>query len=591
MPDQENTPRQAAHFRESAEDAQTGIPADPVAGTDAQGDTDAVAGFDPMADAATPIPAEPQDVQPQEVPLREALPQEPAEEPFSIDLREPAGRRFRQESVDPEAAATPRTSTPAFAQAMQERRGLSADERPLGGQPSSLQQAPLPLPSQLPQDETPKSRDDSDATAGKRLRAPHPREDASRQMRVPAKRTTPRFKRSDDQAADAAGEKSLSSGAVAHRTALSNVGQGTPYGEQGKKRGVGTIIAIVVALIIAAVAIFFLVRFVRTKFFQPEEVIEAPVVEPGLTVTVTIPDGSDGYAIADILVEAGIISDRSAFLQALERRGDSAKLKSGVYDLVTGSSVETVIDQLVEGPNSVQGKLTVPEGLPLSRIATTVESALGIPAEEFLAQAKASNYVADYPFLEAAVDDSLEGFLFPKTYSFAGMDVTADLVIRTMLDQYVAEMANFDFAASEQAIQDRYGVTMTDYDILIMASIIEREASTDDDRPLVSSVFYNRLNDGMMLQSDATMWYVTGGEVTASDLREESPYNTYLHEGLTPTPICSPSVESIQAALNPADTNYYYFLLIDRDGYSNHTFSETYDEHLAAIEQANQDLA
>ena len=119
MPDQENTPRQAAHFRESAEDAQTGIPADSVAGLDAQGDTDAAAGLAPMADAVAPMPAEPR-----EVPLREALPQEPVEGPFSIDLREPAGKRFRQESIDPEAAAMPRTSTPAFAQAMQERRGF-----------------------------------------------------------------------------------------------------------------------------------------------------------------------------------------------------------------------------------------------------------------------------------------------------------------------------------------------------------------------------------------------------------------------------------------------------------------------------------
>jgi UPF0755 protein len=116
-----------------------------------------------------------------------------------------------------------------------------------------------------------------------------------------------------------------------------------------------------------------------------------------------------------------------------------------------------------------------------------------------------------------------------------------------------------------------------------MASIIEREAVTDDQRASISSVFYNRLQAAMPLQSDATMGYVTGGEVTADDLKQESPYNTYLNEGLPPTPICAPSLASIQAALAPADTNYLYFYIVQENGQTTSSFSETYDEHLASI--------
>ena len=188
-------------------------------------------------------------------------------------------------------------------------------------------------------------------------------------------------------------------------------------------------------------------------------------------------------------------------------------------------------------------------------------------------------------------DDSLEGFLWASTYDFSGKEVSADAVIRAMLDRYVTATASLDWQSGEAALKGAYGVDFDDYDVLILASVIEREAVTEQDRPLVSSVFYNRMRDGMPLQSDATMGYVTGGEVTADDLKKESPYNTYLNKGLPPTPICTPSIECVQAALNPQSTDYLYFLIIENGTYSNHTFSRTYDEHMAAIEQAKRDQA
>mgnify|MGYP000335061719 CR=1 FL=1 len=145
-----------------------------------------------------------------------------------------------------------------------------------------------------------------------------------------------------------------------------------------------------------------------------------------------------------------------------------------------------------------------------------------ISKEDFLNQAKASNYVNDYAFLKDAANDSLEGFLFPKTYSL-GKDASADDVIRAMLDQFNTEYKSLDFASCEAKIKERYGVEMSDYDIVNLASIVEREGLNADQRAHVASVFYNRLAgklDGLRyLNSDATMMYVTGGEVTAETCR------------------------------------------------------------------------
>ncbi|MGN0071146.1 MAG: endolytic transglycosylase MltG [Atopobiaceae bacterium] len=341
----------------------------------------------------------------------------------------------------------------------------------------------------------------------------------------------------------------------------------------------GTIIAV-------AVLAFLAVRVLPTVLNKINSTGSTTTVEEGTEVTVTIPKGASGQTIFKALVEAGLLdnSQSSDFLNAYKSHGDNAQMQAGTYTIVAGTSVSDIVDDLIAGPSSSYAyKLTVPEGYTVAKTAAAVAEAIpSISADDFLAQAKASNYVADYPFLSSAADDSLEGYLFPKTYTF-NADVDADTVIRTMLTQYQTEMAALDFSTAEAAIQSRYGVTMSDYDVMIMASIIEREAVTDDQRANISSVFYNRLQAGMPLQSDATMGYVTGGEVTADNLKQESPYNTYLNEGLPPTPICAPSIASIQAALAPADTNYLYFYIVQENGQTVSSFSETYDEHLASI--------
>lgn len=358
--------------------------------------------------------------------------------------------------------------------------------------------------------------------------------------------------------------------------------QGRGHRRGGNGRGTGPKGIAVIVAILAGVAVFVALFFVLVLPRLTKGADSGGTqVAAGQEVEVTIPDGSTTASIASILQDAGVISDASSFLQEVQKQNVEQKLKSGTYSLLTGSSDANVINQLMAGPNSTASTLQVPEGYTVSQIASLVEEKFGISSSDFIAQAKASNYVADYPFLSEAANDSLEGFLFPKTYDFAGQTVTSDSIIRAMLSQYQVEIATLDLDTARQALEARYGTTFSNYDVLTMASIIEKEALTEDDRPLISSVFYNRIAASMPLQSDATLAYTLGREVTADDLTQDDPYNTYTNMGLTPTPICNPGLASLTAAASPEDTGYYYFYITS----SVHAFSETYEQHEQVIAQ------
>lgn len=341
-----------------------------------------------------------------------------------------------------------------------------------------------------------------------------------------------------------------------------------------KKSIVPKIVGAVVVLFVVLGVAFVIVPTVQNVFFPEEETVQA-----GVAVTVEIAEGSSGDQIAKALTDAHVLATAKEYYAAVKKLNADSSLQPGTYEFKTLSDAESVVKQLVEGPNA-SVKLVIPEGLTVSQVASKVSSACGISTEDFLDQAKASNYQDKYSFLSGAANDSLEGFLCPKTYTFPSSGTTADTVITAMLDQFQKEYRSLDFTTAEASIKSRYGVDLNDYQVLTLASIVEREALTEEQRYKVASTFYNRLKQDMALQSDAVMGYVTGGEVTASDLKTESPYNTYLNKGLPPTPICTPSISSLKATLEPADTNYLYFFITS----SNEYFSETYDQHLQAIE-------
>ena len=345
-------------------------------------------------------------------------------------------------------------------------------------------------------------------------------------------------------------------------------------GAQKKSSPVPMIIGTVVAVVVLAVIAFFAVPAVKGLLGGEDASVTA-----GQQVTVMIPDGASGDTIASILSENHIVENPKDYYAAVKKLNADMSLQPGTYSFTTQMDATKVVQQLIEGPNAGSDALTVPEGLTVDQVADRVAQAYGsISKNDFLNQAKASNYVNDYPFLKGAANDSLEGFLFPKTYSL-GKKPSADDVIRAMLDQFNTEYKSLDFAGCEAKIKERYGVGMSDYDIINLASIVEREGLNADQRAHVASVFYNRLAgklDGLRyLNSDATMMYVTGGEVTAADLQSDSPYNTYKHEGLPPTPICSPSLEALKATLEPTDSDDLYFYITQDEEY----FSQTYEEH------------
>ena len=302
----------------------------------------------------------------------------------------------------------------------------------------------------------------------------------------------------------------------------------------------------------------------------------------GQQATITVNEGASANTVGSALVDAKLVGSSKEFTERVKDLDAGSDLKPGTYTFASGATVDDIISALRNGPVS-DAVLTIPEGYRLTEIASAVESATSgrISADSFKqAASDASVYAGDYGFLESAGTNSLEGFLFPKTYDVAA-DATADSLIRAMLTQFQTETAGLDWSYPESQ-----GLSV--YDTVNLASIVEKESSGDETvRAQVAAVFYNRLttkgepNNGY-LQSDATTAYEVGHDPSADEVHANSPYSTYTNAGLPPTPICSPSIECLQAVCSPNKDalGKYYFFYFQNDKY---TFSETYDEHQAAF--------
>lgn len=337
-----------------------------------------------------------------------------------------------------------------------------------------------------------------------------------------------------------------------------------------RKSGASRVVAVAVVLVLVVGIGAGFVMFVAPRLFGQAE---GGSVAAGQQVTITVPEGASGDSIASLLSRNHIIENPSDYYAAVKKLNAESSLKPGDYLFETGQNPIQVVKQLVAGPNVEGGKLTIQEGLTVDQTAARVEEVYGISADEFKAQAKASAYVSDYPFLKDAYNDSLEGFLYPKTYTFDGTP-TADQVIRAMLDQFATETSGLELSYSPMGFGAQQVITV--------ASLIERETAVADERPIVASVIYNRLEADMYLQIDAAVVYARGGgsqAVTNSDLQIDSPYNVYKYKGLPAGPICSPSISSIKAALQPSGTKYLYYVA-SAAGDGSHKFTDDYDEFL-----------
>jgi UPF0755 protein len=286
--------------------------------------------------------------------------------------------------------------------------------------------------------------------------------------------------------------------------------------------------------------------------------------------------------IARLLSEAGVVESSIEFERHVRNTGISNRLIAGRYDLVTGMSVEEAASALVEGP--AEGdvfRITVIEGLTINQMLDSIVRQTSFTFAELEAALLDGSVTST--LLPRRPDElsDWEGLVFPDTYEFASNARPAD-VLEAMAETAEQRIDSVDWSAIEAR-----GLTV--YEGVIIASMIEREAAVDEERPVIASVIFNRLDEGMLLQIDATVVYALGGGarvLTFDDLEVESPYNTYLNPGLPPTPIAGPRLASLTAAAGPAETDFLYYVLIDADGH--HAFTSDFDEFLGFQDQARE---
>jgi UPF0755 protein len=300
---------------------------------------------------------------------------------------------------------------------------------------------------------------------------------------------------------------------------------------------------------------------------------------PSRPVALEITEGSTASDVGELLEGRGVIRSALAFRISAQLRGYGSEIQAGAYELTTNMPIGRVFEVLEAGPIVETVSLTVPEGLELPEIAATVGEQLRLDAGRFERAATSGRYALD-PYLPEGTE-TLEGFLFPKTYEFGTEGLDEEAVIDRLLAQFETEASMLDWSRTED-------LGLSHYETVIVASLIEREARVPEDRAKISAVIHNRLAEGMPLQIDASVQYALpeeNRELTFEDYEFESPYNTYLHPGLPPTPIASPGLAALEAALNPADADFLYFVVIDPNT-GRHAFAETYDEFLRLREEA-----
>ena len=320
--------------------------------------------------------------------------------------------------------------------------------------------------------------------------------------------------------------------------------------------------------IVVAVA---LVLLVGTGIYLKSKV--DPWGPAGREVAVDIPRGTSTARIAEELAHKGVVTDASIFRLYLKVKG-GGPFEAGLYRLRRGSSMGEALAVLADGPDLPPAVyITVPEGLTLLETAERVsEKAPHLTAEQFVAVARSGAVRSRY---QAAGSSNLEGFLFPETYRVEEKEDEAG-VVRRMVATFddIAESVGYD------ATQAKVG--LTPYETVIVASLIEAEAKSDEDRAKISRVIYNRLAKKMTLGIDATFYYVLpperkGTGLRRSDLARDTPYNTRIHAGLVPTPIMAPSRASLAAALNPEPGPWLFYVLKDA---TTHAFSSDYNQFL-----------
>lgn len=295
-------------------------------------------------------------------------------------------------------------------------------------------------------------------------------------------------------------------------------------------------------------------------------------------IEISIPESTSTYDISKILYEKKLIKNPFIFLYKVGIRDVKSNLRAGSYNLSTDMDVDTIINNLTNKNGSKNNlKFTIPEGYEIRQIADSLSEQGIVDKARFMKLVKdKSNFEDEYSFLkELDRGQGLEGFLFPSTYEVFP-NSSEEEVISKMLDI-------FEQVYNEEIKSKINKTKLSLNEIVVLASIVEREGKVEKELPLISAVFHNRIKEGMRLQSCATVQFILGERkevLTNEDTSIDSPFNTYRNSGLPPTPIASPGKAALVAAVNPADVDYLFFVLTGEDG--SHTFTKTYDEHLEA---------
>jgi UPF0755 protein len=302
----------------------------------------------------------------------------------------------------------------------------------------------------------------------------------------------------------------------------------------------------------------------------------------GEPVRLTVAEGESARDIGRALERAGVVRSSRLFEVVVGITGVGSALEAGDYEFERDMPAVMVVQRIAQG-RTVSRQVNIREGLRIEEIGELLEREGVVARQAFLDALVKSQYRE--PFLADVPSESLEGFLFPATYEFA-RETTADQVVATLLRGFQ------DNVAARLQLE---GQDMTLAQAVTLASIVEREAATDEERPVIASVFLNRLRLGIALQADPTVQYALAADpasveaygwwklgLTFDDLEIDSPYNTYVHAGLPPGPIANPGFDAIRAVVQPERTNYLFFVARN-DG--THVFAETLEEHLNNVRQ------
>ena len=329
-----------------------------------------------------------------------------------------------------------------------------------------------------------------------------------------------------------------------------------------------------------------IVNMARTAFISltlasRQDELNTPIGTSDEVIRYEIPIGSTPVDIANALVQATLISDAQLFVDYARVEGLDREFEAGIYFLNQTQTIPEIALILTDSSKSFIPFRTV-EGTRIEELAELIDSndLFDFTGDEFLVLVdEGATLPADFvAWAGIPAEASLEGYMLPDTYQLPP-DITAEELRDSLLETFKTQVGE---RLREDALTDGYSI----HQMVTLASIIEREAVWADEHPLISSVYRNRLDIDMLLQADPTVQYGIQGlrgrwwpNITRADYRGiDSPYNTYLHPGLPPGPIASPSLSAIRAAIYPAESSYYYFRAkCDRSNY--HSFATTYDEH------------